>query len=249
MSEESKNITIKSEDLRNKPVSVELKEEESNKLIIKSDENLTESNKVAIDSLGELSNYQDMLEFSKVLVASNMVPFDKPEQVVTVILKGRELGFSPILSLYNIYYISGKPSISIHAIGALIRKNGISYKIIEDAQYLDGNGEPCGRDEHEDVRTTIKFYYLSKIGTGNNAKYIPMEESISYTWSDAKRAGLAEKDNWKKMPKIMLYTRAFTLGARRVAPEILLGMMEITEMADVEGLNYEIDEEGNLKKI
>lgn len=60
--------------------------------------------------------------------------------------------------------------------------------------------------------------------------------------------GLTEKDNWKKMPKIMLYTRCLAIGARRVAADAILGMYETSEWADVVGQNYTLVE-GEVKVI
>ena len=44
----------------------------------------------------------------------------------------------------------------------------------------------------------------------------------------------------------MLYSRAMSQGARRVAPDVLMGLMETTELADSNGVEYKLDSEGNL---
>lgn len=47
--------------------------------------------------------------------------------------------------------------------------------------------------------------------------------SATYTMDDARTAGLASKDNWKKNPEDMLLARASTRAVRRFAPDALIG--------------------------
>lgn len=61
---------------------------------------------------------------------------------------------------------------------------------------------------------------------------------VTYTLEDAKRAGLAGKDNWKKNPGDMLVARATTRAVRRFVPEIMVGAIggqdEFDEIRDRE---------------
>ena len=43
----------------------------------------------------------------------------------------------------------------------------------------------------------------------------------------------------------MLWNRCMVIGARRVAPDALLGMYEATEIADTHNVTIDLDEEGN----
>lgn len=51
-----------------------------------------------------------------------------------------------------------------------------------------------------------------------------------FTYSDAVKAGMFEKDTYKKYPRILIGHRAFTYGAREIASDILFGAMETTEL-------------------
>ena len=51
-----------------------------------------------------------------------------------------------------------------------------------------------------------------------------------YSYKDAESAELLNKDNYKKHPRIMVGIRAFTLGAREIADDIIMGCMETTEL-------------------
>lgn len=52
----------------------------------------------------------------------------------------------------------------------------------------------------------------------------------SFTYSEALAAGFFEKDTYKKYSKIMIAHRAFTIAARDIASDLLLGCMETTEL-------------------
>ena len=50
-------------------------------------------------------------------------------------------------------------------------------------------------------------------------------------------AGFFDKDTYKKYARIMIGHRAFTLGARDIASDLLMGVMETSELKLVEGLD------------
>lgn len=51
-----------------------------------------------------------------------------------------------------------------------------------------------------------------------------------FSYSEAKQAELLEKDNYKKYTRLMIATRAFTLGGREIADDVLMGVMETSEL-------------------
>ena len=61
-----------------------------------------------------------------------------------------------------------------------------------------------------------------------------------YSYLEAVEAGALEKDTYKKYMRIMVGHRAFTYGAREIASDILMGVMETTELKQVN--NIEIEE-------
>lgn len=56
-----------------------------------------------------------------------------------------------------------------------------------------------------------------------------------FSYSDALQADMFEKDTYKKYPRILISHRAFTLAARDIASDILMGVMETTELKIVNG--------------
>jgi hypothetical protein len=62
-----------------------------------------------------------------------------------------------------------------------------------------------------------------------------MTATSRFTYSDAVQADMFEKDTYKKYPRVLISHRAFTLGARDIASDILMGVMETTELKIVNG--------------
>jgi hypothetical protein len=198
-----------------------------------------ETKKALVVKLDSIDTLDEMLEYVTVLTSSKMLPYNTPEKAIVAYQFGKELGLGIVTAMSNIYVISGRPSLSIHAMGALLKKGGIEKRTIEDyapytVKYKDADGNDV---EATTRRTTIEFMRMW------NGEVI--REEVSYTWEDAKKAGYTDKDNWKKMPKIMLWSRCFAIGARRVSPDTLLGMYEASEAADIENVTIDLDSDGN----
>ena len=51
-----------------------------------------------------------------------------------------------------------------------------------------------------------------------------------FSYSEARNAGFFEKDTYVKYARIMIAHRAFTLGARDIANDLIMGCMETTEL-------------------
>lgn len=56
-----------------------------------------------------------------------------------------------------------------------------------------------------------------------------------FSYSDAIQADMFTKDTYKKYPRILIGHRAFTLAARDIASDIIMGVMETSELKIVEG--------------
>jgi hypothetical protein len=70
----------------------------------------------------------------------------------------------------------------------------------------------------------------------------------TFNWSDAITRELATKDNWVKMPKVMMFTRCLSNGIRIIGSDFILGLPEVSEMAEQAGVTIELDENGNVVK-
>ena len=87
-----------------------------------------------------------------------------------------------------------------------------------------------------DFVTEYKFTRFKEI----IGKVVEMKATSHFSFSEAQTAGLTDKDNYVKYARTMVSHRAFILGARDIADDILMGVMETTELKSVN--NVEIDD-------
>ena len=89
-----------------------------------------------------------------------------------------------------------------------------------------------------DYVTEYKFTRLKKVST----KEVEITAKSHFSYSEAVTAQFFEKDTYKKYARIMIGHRAFTLGARDIASDVLMGVMEDTESALINGgLDYAVE--------
>lgn len=99
-----------------------------------------------------------------------------------------------------------------------------------------------------------KFTRLKKLANGEYGKITAIGK---FSWNDALHAKLPLDKNgdfnqnsaWYKYRKLMVDTRAFTFGARAIADDLLMGMMEYTELLDTNNINYDVNSDGSVKDI
>lgn len=113
------------------------------------------------------------------------------------ILAGRELGIGPVASLRSIEIVRGNLSIRSHLMAAMIKRSPrYNYRVTAST----------------DEKCTIEF-----LEDGESCG------TSEFTLDDAKKANLLGNDSWKKYPKMMLYNRAMSNGAKMYCPDIFLG--------------------------
>lgn len=140
------------------------------------------------------------LRFCQTLIKGGLVPskFKGAEGVLSVILMGQELGFSPMQSLKLFNFIQQEPCISAAGLQAVAVSRGGRFTVISE----------------DDKAVTVKAERASNKWTA----------TLTYSLEDATKAGLTNKDNWKKHPREMLYARCVTILARRGWPDVLGGI-------------------------
>lgn len=70
-----------------------------------------------------------------------------------------------------------------------------------------------------------------------------------FSYSEAITADMFSKDTYKKYPKVMIKTRAWTYGAREIADDICLGLMETTELKNVMDVEFDEHDIDNMTEI
>jgi hypothetical protein len=130
----------------------------------------------------------------------------KPHEIYACVLTGRSLGLDPMTALRQIYIVDGKASLSAELMVALARRAGHSITGESSSQKATVIGK---RGDNDDTLT------------------------VTYTLEDAKRAGIAGKQNWQKHPADMCWARAVSQLCRRLFPDVLAGVSYTPDEAEL----------------
>lgn len=118
-------------------------------------------------------------------------------QAVVKVLAGQELGLGPIASMTGIFIVKNRVTLSANAMAAVIKNSPrYDYRV----------------KEHTPEKCLIAFF--------ENSEVIGQSE---FTMEDAKTAGLANADNWRKYPRNMLFARALSNGAKWYCADVFAG--------------------------
>ena len=123
---------------------------------------------------------------------------NKPAEIASCILTGRELGLGPMASLQHIVSIKGKPTMSAQLMRQLALRAG--HEIVVETS-TDKTAKVKGRRAGSEHWTTIQF-----------------------TEADAQRAGLLGGGSWQKYPADMLMNRATARLCRTIFADALGGV-------------------------
>ena len=150
----------------------------------------------ALTKLGDFSNVEEMKKWALMVIDSGLMPHSitEPEQVITIVQHGQELGLSPHVAINNIHVISGRPTLSSAMLGALLKRRGIEWVWDEDfAIVKDDKGEAeVAPDGAANRRTTLRFYWKSEVTDR------VMETTFSVTWAQYVISAYTDKPNWQK---------------------------------------------------
>lgn len=142
----------------------------------------------------------------KSMAESGMFPDLKEDaaKALVKILAGQEIGVTPFQAMTGINIIQGKASMGANLIAGKVKSHpNYDYRV-------DSSSTSC--------KVTI-------LQRDHNTNKFEEAGSFTYTMEDAKRQGLAGKDNWVKYPANMLFARALTTAQRMFAPDALNGVL------------------------
>jgi hypothetical protein len=154
---------------------------------------------------GTLDSWVDMLgpvgQLATQIARTQFVPKamqGQPASVAASILTGREMGLGPMTALRGIDVIEGRPSLTSEMLAARIFAAGhrIEWRHVADD------------------KVTVRI----ERGDGLS------EAETTWTMHDARRAGLANKQNWVRYPRAMLRARALSECAQLACPDVALGL-------------------------
>jgi len=133
----------------------------------------------------------------------------RPEAVLAALMSGAERGLGPMESLRSVHVIEGKPSLSAEAMRGLVLAAGHDIEIVESTA----------------TRATV---------VGRRAGSDSTSPPFTWTMDRARRARLANKQNWQTYPESMLLARASADLCRAVFPDVIAGLAATEEIIDLE---------------
>lgn len=122
------------------------------------------------------------------------------------VLQGITLGLDPLTALQQIYIIHGRPGMYAEAMVGLVKAHGHD---VWTEDISDTRAVVCGR----------------RAGAEHT-------ERVVITMDMARKAGWTSNQAYTKTPQDMLYARAAGRVAKRLAPEVLLGIVSVEEIQD-----------------
>jgi len=164
----------------------------------------------------EETSIADLKTVSQLFAESGYFPDAKSmAQAFVKIRAGEEMGIPAMAAMTGIAIIQGKPVAGANIIAAKVKMSGYDYRI----RHLDNTG--C----------SIEFFNNKGESLGTS----------TFDEADARAAGLAAKDNWRKYPRNMYFARAMGNGQKWYCPDATLGMVIYTP----DELGGKVDEDGN----
>ncbi len=164
----------------------------------------------------------EKIAYCEALSRANALPAQyrgKPHDLLFAVEYAGSLGLHPIAAITGIHVIEGKPSASAALISMLVRRAGHKLRVTGDAQ-----AATCEIIRADDPGFTFR---------------------VTWTMEDARAAGLAGKDVWKKYAGSMLKARAVSQCARDAAEDALFGLHytpeEVGAVVDQDGNPVEVE--------
>lgn len=171
---------------------------------------------------------QEMFRYANFLAASELIPFalrKKPNDILVVLLKGQDLGLTPMQSIAGINVIDGKAEVGALMMVSLILRSGM-----------------CEYWELEESTLTQCTYVTKRRGGRREIRF-------TYTIEEAEAAGLTKKGGspekiarspWNTQRRTMLRRRCQSFLAREVYPDICAGLYDHDELQEVRDLEREL---------
>lgn len=151
--------------------------------------------------------FNDMQQMAEVAAGSKMFGFKNPQEAMAIMLLCQAENLHPAIALRDYHVIQGRPALKADAMLARFQQAGgtVNWK------------------EYTDEQVTGVFSH-------------PQGGTLELTWTlaQAKKIGIATKDNWKNYPRAMLRARVISEGIRSVFPGCVVGVYTPEEVQDFE---------------
>jgi hypothetical protein len=156
--------------------------------------------------MSQLITVDQIQTMANAVVKSQLFGMKTVEQATALMLIAQAEGYHPALAARDYHIIQGRPTLKAETMMARFQQQGgkVDWKILTD----------------EEVTATFSH------PSGGSA-------TITWTFEQARKAGLTGKDNWKNYPRAMLRARVVSEGIRTVFPGVVLGVYTPEEVQDI----------------
>jgi hypothetical protein len=147
----------------------------------------------------------DIQQMAEVAATSKMFGFKNPQEAMAIMLLCQAENLHPAVAMRDYHVIQGRPALKADAMLARFQQAGgsVNWKVYTDQEVTGVFSHPAGG-------------------------------SLEVTWtiSQAKSIGIANKDNWRNYPRAMLRARVLSEGIRSVYPGCVVGVYTPEEVQD-----------------
>jgi hypothetical protein len=156
--------------------------------------------------MNQLITVDQIQTMANAVVKSQLFGMKTVEQATALMLIAQAEGYHPALAARDYHIIQGRPTLKAETMMARFQQQGgrVEWKTLTD----------------EEVTATFSH------PSGGSA-------TITWTFEQARKAGLTGKDNWKNYPRAMLRARVVSEGIRTVFPGVVLGVYTPEEVQDI----------------
>lgn len=144
-----------------------------------------------------LSSFDDLARAAQAVAESKLFGVTTPEQAIALFLVAQSEGRHPASAAKEYHIIKGRPSLKADAILARFQQAGGSVRW------------------NERTETAVSATFSHPQGG---------DVEIRWTLDDARRAGLASGDGWRKYPRHMLSARVISEGVRACYAPVVCGL-------------------------
>lgn len=159
----------------------------------------------------------------------------KADDILLIVLAGRELGIPPVAALNKIHVVDGSPTLAAEVMIGMVQDRGHDIWVLVDNENDPPQWAECRGIRKGEERERVERFTWAEA------------EKITFTsWENNRKTKkkLTEKDNWVNYPKAMLKARAITALCRHAFADVLMGY---TYSPDEMGAIT--DEDGNVVSV
>jgi hypothetical protein len=157
--------------------------------------------------VSNLVPFNEIEQMATSIAASKLFGINNKDQAISLMLLCQAEGLHPAIAARDYHLIQGRPALKADAMLARFQQAGgtVNWKEYTDEQVTGVFSHPSG-------------------GT----------LELTWTLAQAKKIGIATKDNWKNYPRAMLRARVISEGIRSVFPGCVVGVYTPEEVQDFE---------------